>query len=261
MNRCRVLSFGIIIALFLPFIASVSVRGEINSLKSYKATTAPIIDGSFTQSEWADAYHTSFYHTPGPLLNHPNDTIHVYIKNTPNKLYLLFDDLPDNTSDLNDYVYIYYDCNFDNQRDDNISMGLGRGSNGMIGDSMVNWAFGFGDSPNKIEDHTIIEIAINITFSSSYNGSARPDEMNHILPVGNSNGKIRIIFDASMHVSNWLIPQNGDIFDPTTYAELTLNAEPSANIPFGTPLLIGFILITAIISLGYIISRRKLKIT
>jgi hypothetical protein len=239
-------------------LTGIAVKGEISTLQSYKATIIPTIDGTFTETEWADAYHTSFYHEPNPKSNHPNDTVHIYIKHTENKLFLLFDDLPDNTSDQFDDVHIYYDCNFDGQRDDNISMRLGRIDNGLIGDSMANWSFGFGDSPNKAEDHTIIEISINITFSDNYDGSSRPEEMNHILPVGNSNGKIRIIFDASPQVSDWLILQNGVIGDPTTYAELTLT--PPQNIPFGTPLLVSLILGISTISMGWTISRKKLAV-
>ena len=255
MTKRKIVLISLVLMLFIPLLASVYVKGDINTLISYKTNSAPTIDGTFTESEWTDAYHTSFFHEPDPIYNHQNDYVHIYIKNTETKLFILFDDLCDNSSDLMDHVYIDYDCNYDNQRDINVSMRLGRGSNGLIGDIMANWSFGFGTSPNKIESHTIIEIAINITFSSSYDGSSRPDEMNYALPVGNANETIRIFFDAAEYISDWKIPENGDVNSPASYADLTLNRVPS-NIAFGSPLLIGSIMIIALSAISLRISKR-----
>ncbi|MBD3212245.1 MAG: hypothetical protein GF311_06515 [Candidatus Lokiarchaeota archaeon] len=260
MKKQNLLFLGMFLTLCFSMLTGIAVKGEINTLKSYKATITPTIDGTFTEAEWADAYHTSFYHEPNPISNHPNDTIHIYIKNTQDKLYILFDDLPDNTSENYDNFYIYFDCNYDNLNDSNIKMHLDRDQeNGDIGNSMVQWVMGFGISPNKQDrNHTIMEFAINITFSSSYDGTSRPDEMNNILPVGNSNNTIRIMFDTNQYVSGWMVPQSGNISIPSTYAELTLT--PPANIPFGTPLVLISILIIATVSIGWTVSRKKLTI-
>ena len=107
MTKRKILLIGLFLTLFIPLLASVCVKGDINTLISYKTNSAPTIDGTFTETEWTDAYHTSFFHEPE--VNHPDDYVHIYIKNTQSKLYMLFDDLPDNTTDNEDYVDIYFD--------------------------------------------------------------------------------------------------------------------------------------------------------
>jgi len=254
MTKRKIILIGIVLILFIPLLTSVYVKGEINNLTSYKATSIPNIDGTFTEAEWSDAYHTSFFHEPD--VNHPDDYVHIYMKNTQTKLYMLFDDLPDNTTETYDYVDIYFDCNYDDIGDSNISMHLSRDHTNGHGESeTVEWNLGFGSSPNKLADHTIIEIAINITFSSVYDGSSSLADIGYVLPVGNSNSTIRIFFIASVFVSGWQIPQSGNYMDPTTYADLTLYRTLS-NISFGTPILIGGIMIIAITAISLIISKK-----
>jgi len=257
MTKRKIILIGIVLVLLFPLFASVFVKAEIITLRSYKKASPPTIDGSFTNAEWSDAYHTSFFHEPDSIYNHPNDYIHIYIKNSQDKLYLLFDILPDNTSENDDFLNIYFDCNYDDIIDNNITMNLRRdhAPDSVLGNQIVHWIMGFGISPNKDKNHSILELAINITFSSAYDGSSRPNEMNYTLPVGNANETIRIIFDAVEHFSDWVIPQNGDYIDPTTYADLLLNRVPS-NVPFGTPLLIGTITIIAIAATIMQISRK-----
>jgi len=255
MTKRKILLIGLFLTLFIPLLASVCVKGDINTLISYKTNSAPTIDGTFTETEWTDAYHTSFFHEPE--VNHPDDYVHIYIKNTQSKLYMLFDDLPDNTTDNEDYVDIYFDCNYDDIIDNNISMNLRRdhAPDSKLGNQMVDWAMGFGSSPNEVRGHTIMELAINITFSSAYDGSSRPDEMGYVLPVGNTNTTIRIFFIVSVFFSGWQIPQSGDNIDPTTYADLALNRVPS-NITFGTPLIIGSLMIIALSAISLRISKK-----
>ncbi|MFO7796952.1 MAG: hypothetical protein R6W84_12455 [Promethearchaeia archaeon] len=255
MTKRKIVLISLVLILFIPFLASVYVKGDINTLISYKTNSSPTIDGTFTESEWSDAYHTSFFHEPTE--NHPDDYVHVYIKNTQNKLYILFDDLPDNTSDNDDYVNIYFDCNYDNIIDNNISMNLRRdhAPDSMIGNQLAHWIMGFGPSPNEARNHTIMEFSINITFSSAYDGKSTPNEMGDVLPVGNTNTTIRIFFMVSVSFCGWQIPQTADGGDPTSYADLTLNRVPS-NVPFGNPLLIASIMMIALLAISLRISKK-----
>jgi hypothetical protein len=84
--------------------------------------------------------------------------------------------------------------------------------------------------------------------------------MNYKLPVGNANNSLKIFFIVSVFFCGWSIPQTGDGGDPTTYAELTLNAEPQMGIPFATSYLVLSILIIATVSIGWTVSRKKLTI-
>jgi len=162
-----------------------------------------------------------FYHD-NPSIGHPPGYVHLYVKNTARKLYILIDDIPDNTSEPEDHLYIEFDCNYDDIKDSNISMYVDRDHGfSAPGNSLAKWEFGFGSTINNASDHSIIEIAINITMNSAYDGHSKPEDLNYILPVGTPNKSIRILFDAASYICNWSIPENGDLDDPTTYAEIT----------------------------------------
>jgi hypothetical protein len=203
-------------------------NAQISSIQSSRATVTPDIDGTFNESEWADATHLSFNHTT-PSPGHDPDFVHIYIKNTDNKLYLLFDDLPDNTSELDDHLWVFFDSNWDNVVDENITMYLDRDHDpGDVygGDAAAEWILGFGPSPNKATDHTIIEVAINITLAETYDGISNATELSYTIPLGVANNTIRIMFSASVYICGWEIPQDGVPNDATTYAVLTLAIVP-----------------------------------
>jgi hypothetical protein len=240
----------IILLLLIGTFAVINTKSQISSIESSWAKSIPVIDGSFTEDEWADATYLSFYHTT-PSPGHDPDFIHIFIKNTDGKLFLLFDDLPDNTSDVEDHLWVFFDANWDAVIDDNLTMFLDRDHDPMKalpGNDFAEWAIGFGPSPYKAIPHTIIEIAISITFTASYDGSSNAAELNNTLPVGTENNTIRVMFSAAALVCGWNIPQDGSPGLPETYSTLTLSSKS----PLG-PIVLAFIIIGAILLLGIII--------
>jgi hypothetical protein len=233
MNKKTFLIPVVFLSLFIFFAPISETNAALTFIRSNDATTTPTIDGNFTVAEWQDAKHYSFYHDD-PLSGHPQGNVHLYVKHTNETLYLLIDDIPDNTSEQDDVLYIYFDCNYDGVRDDNITLELRRNHSLVaqgLGNSLSNWSMGFGSSPNNISDHSVLEIAINITLDSQYDGSSKPEDINYKLPVGTDNNSIRISFQAGERFCNWDIPQNVDHNNPITYAELTF-APPSSFFPF-----------------------------
>jgi hypothetical protein len=130
------------------------------------------------------------------------------------------------------------------------------------GNSLANWSIGFFGSPNNDTSHSIIEIAINITMDSIYDGDSRPEDMDYKIPVGTVNNTIRIAFQAGERICDWDIPKSVDYSNTSTYAEiiftpeswlfpfLLLSPEESENIPFAN---IEIIMIIALSIAGIII--------
>lgn len=168
----------------------------------------------------------------------------------------MIDDLPDNDSDSSDYIGIDFDLNKDGIRDQNLSMGEDRDpfyAFSMPGNDLLYIGWGFTSSPNKAEDHTIIEIKIPITFESSYDGSSNGSQLD-ALPVGNSDNPIKILITAIPPVCNWTIPVDGSVLDTNSYAELILKASAPA-IPGYTL----FWTIIAAIGAGMVMILRKYR--
>lgn len=265
MNKNKILILiGIItFALILNFPINFSNADEtINKIYSYKTYSDPIIDGTFDNlSEWSDAYHTSFYHS-NPSSEHRPGWVHIYTKHTNEKLYILIDDIPDNTSENDDGIFINFDCNYDNIDDENISMNILKDySTPNIGNSLADWQIRFDGSANNNTDHTIMEIAINITTNSAYDGSSKPVDINYSLPIGTSNNSIKFELTAPVFACNWSLPQDSVWQDPSTYANLVFTKKPgdSKDIPFSNFSTIT--LITSITIIGVIImiiKRREL---
>ncbi len=232
----------------------------ISFMESSWAKTIPVIDGSFDNKEWADATHLSFNHTD-PSPGHDPDFVHIYIKNTDNKLFLLFDDLPDDTEEVDDHLYVHFDANLDGVLDNALNMILDRAhdpGSSVAGNNFTEWVIGFGPSPNKVIDHSIMEVAIDITFDSVYDGSSTPSELNYILPVGTENNTIKVFFSASFYFCGWEIPQDGDINIVETYGSVLLDATP----PMKTYVLIliivgGLVVLIALIGGTMLIRKRR----
>jgi len=234
-------------------------NGANDTLGSEWASITPTIDGDFEETEWSDAYHTSFYHEY-PSTGHNPDYIHIYVKNNENKLFLLIDSLPDTDNDTMDTLFIDFDCNYDNIRDNNVSMALDRSGTPSIRNVLADWNMGFFSTPNKEENHTFIEIAINITMDSIYDGNSFPSEINYNLPVGTNNNSIRIFLDVTPRICNWTYPYGIDLpAQPSEYAVLTF-ASPPSGIPFANPYLIILILLGTSATIIYYRSIKEKEI-
>jgi hypothetical protein len=245
----------------LGFVTLIPTHSQITSMQSSWATETPTIDGIFEENEWVDATHLSFNHTT-PYPPHDPDFVHFYIKNTDNKLFLLFDDLPDNTMEAEDHLYVYFDANMDGSRDDELSMYLDRNKDPVFafpGDDFAEWSFGFSSSPNKETDHTIIEIAISITFDEIYDGVSSATELGNILPVGTKNNEIRILFSAAIYVSGWTVPQDGNPDQLETYGTLIFETSPPSSIKpiYLALIIIGAVLLIAVIIAGIIVYVKR----
>lgn len=241
---------SIMLLLLIVMLTMPNTQSQISSIESSWARTIPVIDGSFTEDEWDDATYISFYHfTPSP--GHDPDFVHFFIKNTDSKLFLLFDDLPDNTSEAEDHLWVFFDANWDKVIDDNLTMFLDRDHdplNALPGNDFAEWAIGFGSSPYKATPHTIIEVAIGITFAEAYDGNSNAAELNNTLPVGTENNAIKVIFSAAPLVCGWNIPLDGNPILPETYGTLTLISKSPLK-----PIVLAFIIIGAILLSGIII--------
>jgi len=241
-------------------ISSVKANSSINTLYCHNTQSPPTIDGIFdNSSEWSDAYHTSFYHS-NPSEGHQPNRVHIYIKNTNDTLYILIDSLPDTDVNGSDGVNIDFDCNHDGIRDYNISMSLRRDKEPSLsyGLSIAKWNIGFNDSVNENIDHSIIEIAINITMDAEYDGSSKPEDIDYKIPVKHSSNSIKIMLDAAVSFCNWTIPQDVDVSDSTTYASLIFGMEPDdPNIPFSSFGIIIMITSITIIGMSIVIIKRK----
>ncbi|MBD3187587.1 hypothetical protein GF325_12205 [Candidatus Bathyarchaeota archaeon] len=205
-------------------------RCQVPGLSSTWADNEPTIDGQFTGNEWDDAMHVEFFHDD-PTPPHLPDDVHIYMKNTKNKWYILIDDLPDNTSEENDHVGLFFDCDQDGSTDDQLSMMLYRNETisktvepGWV---LANWEFGFSSSPNKGETHSILEIEINITMDIEYNGTATAGDLNYQLPVGLENRTIKMMFYAGPLFCGWEYPDEADMDKPTEYFYLTFATKTS----------------------------------
>lgn len=252
-----------ILALFLIIPIRIGkANGAGDLFYSYETTSAPTIDGTFDNaSEWSDAYHTAFYHD-NPSVGHRPGWVHIYMKHTNETLYILIDDIPDNTSETNDGIDVSFDCNHDGVKDNNISMRLLKdksGSSIYYGNHLANWSVKFDGSVNENTNHSILEIAINITMDDSYDGSSRPKDIDYTLPIGTLNNSIKFAFTVPIFFCNWTVPQDALSGDPTTYASLVFTKKPSGAgaVPFanfGT-----IILITSISIIGIIIIMQKRK--
>jgi len=241
-------------------IAGLTSAQAANAITSNWSLVTPTIDGVFDQSEWEDAEHISFYHST-PASPYSADYVHIYIKNTGEKLYLLFDILPDNISDSDDAVGIAFDCNYDGVLDENITMMLDRNKVAVSsGNSLAVWSLGFSTTPNSDQQHTIVEVAINITLDSSYDGESKPEALSYMLPVGNSNYSISIMFSASPQASGWNYPTGASPSDPSTFTHLTFATSPPIN--WLIPVIIGVVVAGAAIGGGvYVQKTRKPKET
>lgn len=223
MNKKHILISMLFFSFLIFLIPITETKADIHFIRSTKTSIIPTIDGNFLETEWEDARHYSFYHT-NPSEGHPPGFVHLYVKHTSDTLFLLIDDIPDNTSDTGDVIYIDFDCNYDGVTDSNISMDLNRAETFTdAGNALANWSFGFQSTINNATVHTVIEIAINITMTSEYDGYSKPEDMSYILPVG-SNIRMMIKADEQF-VCNWSIPQNGNLSDPLTYAEISFKSE------------------------------------
>ncbi len=253
----RTIFFGsILTSVLLACIAFQGGMAASTTVESKWALTEPSIDGTFTTEEWNDAEHVSFNHTT-PVPPHAPDFVHFYFKNTANKLFILIDDLPDNTSDEFDYLGIDFDANLDGTIDDNISMGCFANESlagPYPGNGMMDCEFGFGGSPNKAENHTIIEIVITINASVVYNGVSNGTELGNALPVGTTNGTISIQLTAAPPVCGWSFPQDSKPWNATTFAMLFI-AEKPASIPGYMP---GLLLVTVIATASIPLLRSRI---
>ncbi len=237
-----------------------TTQSQITYMDGRWAKVIPDIDGTFTEDEWADARHISFNHTD-PSPGHDPDFIHIYIKNTDSKLFLLFDDLPDNTSEVDDHLWVFFDANWDEVIDENLTMFLDRDhdpGNTNPGNDFAEWAIGFGASPHKETHHTIIEVVISITFDDSYDGSSTATELNNTLPVGTENSAIRVMFSAATYLCGWEVPQDGAPGFVETYGTLTLATSPPIKLFVIVLIVIGAVIFAGVVIGGIriIIKRR-----
>lgn len=249
--------------MFLVIIGALAIspaQSQISSMESSWATVTPTIDGSFDENEWSDATHLSFYHAT-PSFGHSPDDVHIYIKNTDSKLFLLFDDLPDTSLEPNDHLWVYLDANCDGTIDENLTMLLDRDhspGNALPGNDFAEWEIGFEPSPNKAADHSIMEVAISITFEESYDGSSTPAELNNVLPVGTDNQEIKVFFSAATYFCGWEVPQDGDPLDVGSYGTLAFDTSPASSIPWVTILIIaGAVLFTVLVIGGIVIVIKR----
>jgi hypothetical protein len=258
MQSKRLLLPSVILLLF-GLLAVATVHPIIDSMESSWAKVIPTIDGSFDENEWADATHLSFYHST-PIAPHDPDYVHIYIKNTDSKLYLLFDDLPDDTEEAMDHLWVFFDANLDNIVDDNLTMFLDRDHNpgsALAGNDFAQWVIGFETSPNKATAHSIMEVAISISFESIYDGSSIAAELNNILPVGTVNNEIKLMFSAADYFCGWEIPETGEPIDAGTFGTLTFDISPPLK-PYAIVLIvIGGIVVTVAIIGGIIVIIKK----
>jgi hypothetical protein len=240
-------------------LAVTTVQPVITSMESKWAKIIPTIDGSFDEREWTDATHLSFNHTE-PSPGHDPDFIHIYIKNTESKLFILFDDLPDDTLEVDDHLWVFFDANLDDIIDENLTMFLDREHNPIHsspGNDFAEWAIGFEASPNKEIAHSIMEVAISITFEDVYDGISGAPDLDNILPVGTENNLIKVFFSAAHYMCGWEIPQNGDPIFVETYGTLTFDTSPPLKAYIIALIVICGVLVIAIIGGIIIIKKRK----
>ncbi|MBD3189488.1 MAG: hypothetical protein GF308_02540 [Candidatus Heimdallarchaeota archaeon] len=259
MKLKRLIVPAIMLLFIIGAIAIFPAQSQISFMESSWGTVTPTIDGSFDESEWSDATHLSFFHST-PSFGHNPDDVHIYIKNTESKLFLLFDDLPDTTLEPNDHLWVYLDANCDGVIDENLTMLLDRDhspGNNLQGNSFAEWEIGFGPSPHKAVDHSIMEVAISITFEESYDGSATPAELNNILPVGTPNNEIKVVFSAAVYMCGWEIPQDGDPWDVGTYGTLALVSDPPLRLWVIILIIIGAVLLAVLIIGGIILVIKR----
>lgn len=266
-NKKGLVIIGLFITSLIFGISLGTIRADdtVDTIISAQTDSSPTIDGAFDdEAEWEDAELTSFYHS-NPSVGHPPEWVYIYTMHTEDKLFMLIDDIPDITNDTDDTLPIYFDCDKDGSMDNNIGMDLGKDySNLYGGNSLAEWKVGFGPSINNNSDHTIFEIAINITLDSAYDGNSEPSEMDYTLPVGTEDNSIRIGINAPPSICNWTVPHDLVDSDPSTYATLEFEVDeksddsddnPDESIPFGN---IGTIsLISTISILGVILITLK----
>ncbi|NHJ38785.1 MAG: hypothetical protein FK731_02045 [Asgard group archaeon] len=260
MKGKKLILFYIILLILITTLTFTPVQPVISSMESSWAKITPTIDGKLDEGEWVDATHLSFYHTE-PSPGHNPDYVHIYIKNTNSKLYLLFDDLPDDTLEADDHLWIYFDTNLDGIIDENLTMFLDRNHDpgyALPGNSFAEWNIGFDTSHNKEIEHSIMEAAINITFDSIYDGSSSAVDLNNTIPVGTENNTIKIFFSAAYYLCGWEIPEDGAPNLVNTYGTLRFVTRVPIKPYIIVLIIIGdIVLITAIIGGTFIIIKRR----
>lgn len=87
-----------------PYVANADQRdrdddgyGDACDLSSKYAKTSILVDGEMSDWEWNDAALKKFWFTSDE--DHPDGYIYIYIKNDDKNLYLLYDVVPDNSSE------------------------------------------------------------------------------------------------------------------------------------------------------------------
>lgn len=254
------LTFGILFNVIIPPAATYS-----GNLTCYAPVTStpPTIDGILSPGEWSGATHYSIYFVPTSA--HPPDYIDVFLLSNATALFIAYDVQPDNTSDPNDYAYIFLDLNNNGTEDLWLVFSRSVGAYAQLigGTDVLNlvwtYAFGFNTTPQETgRNHTIFELMVRINQADSFTGVATFTA----LPFAHS--PVGILFSGYGTLSpTWYLgnstaaSSNPQVnFDATTYANLYLGSPPP---PFDWWILVLAIGLPAIAVVAVILILRKRK--
>ncbi|NVM30894.1 MAG: hypothetical protein HWN65_18785 [Candidatus Helarchaeota archaeon] len=255
------LTFGLLFNVIIPPAATYS-----GNLTCYAPTTSipPTIDGILSPGEWSGATHYSIYFVP--TSDHPPDYIDVFLLSNATALFVAYDVQPDNTSEVDDYAYIFLDLNNNGTEDLRLAFSRGVGDYAELIDytSCLNlvWtsAFGFNTTPQETgRDHTIFELMVRINQTDTFTGSNTSTG----LPFAHS--PVGVLFSGYGTLSpTWYLgnssaapsnPQTNS--SATTYANLYLGSPPEDGFPGW--LIVLAILLPAIGVVTVILILRKKK--